>query len=216
MKKSGCAWGKRGSTQAKQGEETETFVFLCYVCTLLPGCANFPLANSGPSLYPFLDEPCFLHFSLCCLSSAQGHGFPCFRETFPVARTSASACLSKHFAPVEVQTLQLGNGQLRGGFNGHLQQVGSKHFYCALEAPHTHVTAEYGLQDHISVNKSHFPSRKKQAFSCTLLYKLWSSYLTIITTETMTTSNMALNSKFQLEYLGWFLIGYLMQERNRK
>lgn len=75
--------------------------------------------------------------------------------------------------------------------------MGSKNFYGALEAPRTHVTAEFGLQDYISANKSHFPSGKKRVFSCTVLHKLKSSYWTI--TETMTTPNAALNSKCQLE-----------------
>ena len=168
--------------------------------SLLPAYANFPLANPGPSLYPFLDEPCFLHFSLCCLFLlSTGTWLPLFQRDFPYSTDKHLSLSEQALCPGGSSILQLGDRQLRGRFNGHLQQVGSKHFYCALEAPHTHVTAEYGLQDHISANKSHFPSRKKQAFSCTLLHKLWSSYLTIITTETMTTSNTVLNAEFQLK-----------------
>lgn len=178
--------------QAKQGEETGEFVLsvLCMSLPLLQACANFPLANPGPSLYPFLDESCFLHFSLDCLSLlSRGTWLPLLQRDFPRGADKRLSLSEQALCPGGSSTLQLGNRQLRRRFNGHLQQVGSKHFYCALEALHTHVTAEYGLQDYISVNKSHFPSRKQWAFSCTLPHKLWSSYLTIITTETMTTSN---------------------------
>lgn len=132
------------------------------------------------------------------LSSRRGRGFPSLRD-FPRGVDKRLSPSEPALCPGGSSTLQLGDRRPRGRFNGHLQQVGSKHFYCALEAPHTRVTAEYGLQDDISVNKSHFPSRKKRAFSCTLLHKQWSSYRTIITTETMATSNTALNSKFQLK-----------------
>lgn len=148
-------------------------ICICRSLPLLPACTNFPLANSAVSCTLPQMKPVFSTspFAVSLFSPFHRDMASSYRE--PQCPTVSEQAL----CPGGCSTLQLGNRQLKGEFNGHLQQVGSKHFYCALEALHIHVTAQYSLKAYISVNKSHFPSRKKQAFSCTLLHKLWSSYL---------------------------------------
>lgn len=101
---------------------------------------------------------------------------------------------------------------LEGRFKGHLQQVGRWNFYWTLETSHTPVTAEYGLQDHISANKSHSPLRRKWMLSCTLLRELWNTFL-LSQLKIWLQLTTALISIFQLKSIGWFLIVYLSNSR---
>lgn len=89
--------------------------------SLFPACASFHLANPGPSLHPCLEEPCFLHFSLCCLSLlSTGTWLPLFQRDFPCSMDKHPSLSEKALCPGGSSILQLGDRQLRGRFKGHL------------------------------------------------------------------------------------------------
>jgi len=88
---------------------------LCMSLSLLPACTNFSLANPGPSLYPFLDEPCFFPFCLCYLSA--GTWLPLSQRDFPCG-VDKRLSLSKHFDPVEVQPCSRATGSWGEGLMG--------------------------------------------------------------------------------------------------